>query len=103
MSGFDLQTEWDPVKALRNIAKHGVSFESARTVLLHPLSITYPDVEHSTPSEARWITIGYAESGTMLVIAQTWDDLTPTSARVRIISARKATRNEMRTFEKEQQ
>jgi uncharacterized DUF497 family protein len=90
------------MKELRNISKHGVSFESARSVLLHSLSVTLPDTEHSKPGEQRWLTIGYSEDSNLLVVVHTWNELTPMSARARIISARKATPEEIRQFEEAQ-
>ena len=38
---------WDPAKARRNVAKHGVGFEEAATVFYDPLLLVMPDIEHS--------------------------------------------------------
>lgn len=57
MSDFVYEFEWDPVKALSNIAKHGIDFEQAAKVFLDPLALTIEDEEHSL-SERRWITLG---------------------------------------------
>ena len=48
--------EWNPAKAKQNLSKHGVSFAEAATVLADPLSVTYPDPDHSE-RETRFITI----------------------------------------------
>jgi uncharacterized DUF497 family protein len=59
--------EWDPDKAESNLAKHGVSFESAITVFNDPLSRTIPDPEHSD-YENRFITMGTSSAGELLVV-----------------------------------
>jgi uncharacterized DUF497 family protein len=46
--------EWDPDKAARNLAKHGVSFEEASTAFGDPLSVTIDDPKHSV-GEHRFI------------------------------------------------
>ena len=57
--------EWDPRKALANLAKHGVDFHEAGSVLDDPLATTFPDPEHST-EEPRFTTIGASLSGRIL-------------------------------------
>jgi len=57
--------EWDPRKALANLAKHGVDFHEAGTVLDDPLATTFPDPEHSI-EEPRFTTIGASLSGRIL-------------------------------------
>lgn len=73
-----------------------VSFGAAASVLRDPLALTIFDTEHSAGGEARWVTIGMASTGACLVVIHTWDDIGPNSARVRIISARKATQQEQK-------
>ena len=85
--------EWDARKATRNRRKHGVSFEEASTVLGDPLSLTIPDPLHSG-EEDRWVTFGMSSRGRRLVVV-----LTERGDRIRIISARKATRRERRSYE----
>jgi uncharacterized DUF497 family protein len=87
------QFEWDPVKARLNSAKHGISFEEASTVFDDPLFITFLDEEHSTDEE-RYITLGLSKSNALLLVAHTDREGT-----IRIISARKATKNERRFYE----
>ena len=87
------QFEWDPVKARLNLTKHEISFEEASTVFDDPLFITFLDEEHSTDEE-RYITLGLSNSNTLLLIAHTDREGT-----IRIISARKATKNERRFYE----
>jgi uncharacterized DUF497 family protein len=90
--------EWDPAKAAANLSKHGQSFETAATVLLDPLALTNPDEEHSDIEE-RWITIGRATNGELIVVVHTWEEIDASAARIRIISARRATRTEASVYE----
>lgn len=90
---MELDVTWDPAKAQRNLSKHGVSFTQAASVLLDPLALTVFDAVHSTQEE-RWFTLGHSQDGTLLAIAHTYQTTGPTSATVRIISARAATRRE---------
>jgi uncharacterized protein len=80
------------------LAKHGITFQHASTVLLDPLAITVFDDEHSE-GEERWVTLGLAARGPLLVVVHTMEDTGPHSANVRIISARRATSFEMRQYE----
>ncbi len=85
--------EWDPVKAETNPKKHQVSFEEASTVFDDPLFITFLDVDHSVDEE-RYITIGLSKANRLLLIAHT-----ERQGITRIVSARKATKNERRFYE----
>ena len=85
--------EWDPIKAETNLKKHQVSFEEASTVFDDPLFITFLDVEHSVDEE-RYITVGLSKANRLLLIAHTERE-----GVTRIISARKATKNERRFYE----
>lgn len=98
MSAFELEVQWDPAKARRNLAKHQVSLALAATVLHDPLSITVFDAAHSLV-EDRWFTLGRAQDGRLLAVAHTFEATGPASARARIISAREATRAERRQYE----
>lgn len=85
--------EWDPNKAERNLAKHGVSFEEAATALLDTLARTAPDPDHSS-GEQRFITFGVSVKQRLLLVSFTWrGDL------IRIISARLATKQEREIYE----
>lgn len=94
---FQYQFEWDPDKARQNVRKHGVTFERAATVFLDPEALSLFDDEHSR-EEDRWITLGLDRGGTLLVVYHTYREETETSARIRIISARKATRREAKQY-----
>ena len=88
-----LQFEWDSKKAQSNKKKHGITFEGASTIFGDPLSITIPDPAHSI-SEDRFITIGTSINNKLIVVVHTdRDDI------IRIISARKATRDEKNQYE----
>ena len=80
-------------KADSNLKKHGVSFQEAASVLGDALSITYHDPYHSV-REHRFITVGMSLSGKVLMVAHT-----DRGDNVRIISARKTTRQERRYYE----
>ncbi len=92
--------EWDPAKALSNAGKHDVTFDQAATVFLDALALTVHD-EASSQDEERWFTLGFDASGRLLAVSHTYQSTGPTSARVRIISARKATKRERRVYEEE--
>jgi uncharacterized DUF497 family protein len=67
---LDLTFEWYEEKAKKNLKKHGVSFEEAKTVFNDPFSITIPDPLHSS-DEQRYIDIGCSSKGRILVAAYT--------------------------------
>lgn len=95
-----LEFTWDPTKAASNITKHGVSFPQAATVFADALTLTVFDAEHSD-FEERWFTLGLASSGKLLAVSHTYTATGANRARVRIISAREATRSERRQYEDE--
>ena len=88
-----LQFEWDDNKARTNLAKHGVSFEEATTVFADALSITIPDPAHSQ-AEDRFIILGHSHRRRLLVVVHT-----ERGDRIRLISARRASRNERKQYE----
>jgi uncharacterized DUF497 family protein len=92
--------EWNPAKALYNARKHGITFDQAATVFLDALALTVYD-EANSQSEDRWFTLGYDASGRLLAVAHTYDVTGQTAVRVRIISARNATKREQRSYEDE--
>ncbi len=86
--------KWDETKAVRNLAKHGVSFEEASSIFGDPLSETSDDPGHSAEDQ-RFVIIGMSENGRMLMVAHTDD-----GEIIRIISARELTRREREAYEK---
>ena len=90
--------EWDVRKARSNLVKHKISFERATTIFRDPNILSIPDKEHSG-FEERWLTIGLDESGMLLVLSHTFNVLSATVYKIRIISARKATKSETEQYE----
>jgi uncharacterized protein len=88
-----LEFEWDSAKAASNQSKHGVGFEEAVTVFDDPLSTTVIDPDHSLREE-RLIIFGRSRNGRILAVMHT-----ERGERVRIISAREATRAEREAYE----
>jgi hypothetical protein len=95
---LNLNFEWDPEKAQLNHNKHKVSFEVATTIFLDPNALTIYDDEHSD-FEDRWITMGISRNGNILIVVHTFKEETDERASVRIISARKATKNEIKQYQ----
>lgn len=89
-----LEFEWDPAKAKRNLKEHGVSFDEAATIFQDPLSITIADPDHSGSTEKRFVDIGLSHERALLVVSYT-----ERKDRIRIISARVATRTERKNYE----
>ncbi len=96
---FQFQFEWDARKARQNLNKHRVTFERAATIFLDPKALSEFDEEHSR-TEGRWITLGLDRTGTLLVVCHSYHEETESSARIRLISARKATKNEVKQYKK---
>lgn len=88
-----LQFEWDDNKARANLAKHDVSFEEASTVFADAGSITIPDPAHSQ-AEDRFVVLGQSHRQRLLVVVHT-----ERGDKIRLISARRASRNERRHYE----
>ena len=98
MNGRQFQFEWDEIKAAANLRKHGVPFELAATVFNDPGLLTVADLEHGE-TEERWFSIGLASNGAVLSIVYLWSESDPAATKIRLISAREATRTEMRYYE----
>jgi len=86
-----MEIEFDPEKAAANLRKHRVSFAHAEQALRDSLGITIEDPD--SESEPRFVTLGADSLGRILVVVHT-----PRGEKVRIISARKASRNEARNY-----
>ena len=100
MNSVQLDIAWDAVKAQTNLARHGVSFEQAATVLQDALAVTVFDVAHSEYEE-RWFTLGLSSEGKLLALSHTYQHTRPLDVTVRIISARPATRRERQQYEEQ--
>jgi uncharacterized DUF497 family protein len=90
--------EWNPEKARKNLAKHGVAFEDAEAVWDDPLHVIVPD--RIEDGEQRWHAIGIVGPVVILVVVHTYPDVND-EERVRIIGARKATSHERKRYEQE--
>ena len=87
-----MQFEWDAGKAAVNLAKHGVAFDEALTCFFDPGQIAFHDPDHSE-AEHRELLIGHSSRGRLLIVSHTMRRGT-----ARLISARKTTRREARTY-----
>lgn len=85
--------EWDPRKEASNLRKHSVSFHEAATVFADELSVTVYDPDHSQ-AEHRFVILGMSANRRLLVVSHT-----ERGDRIRIISARVATRRERTNYE----
>lgn len=83
--------EWDPKKAASNFLKHRVRFADSVAVLEDEHAITLRDLEEE---EERWVSIGSDALGRVLVVVYTLR-----AQRIRMISARRATRHERAQYE----
>jgi uncharacterized DUF497 family protein len=89
-----LRIEWDPRKAEANRRKHGVTFEDAQTVFADERARLIDDPDHSEEEE-RFVLLGLSSSLRLLVVAHCYR---ADGNVIRIISARKATRDEQRFY-----
>jgi uncharacterized protein len=89
-----LRIEWDPRKAEANRKKHGVTFEDAATVFSDERARLIDDPDHSEEEE-RFVLLGLSSSLRLLVVAHCYR---ADGNVIRIISARKATREEERSY-----
>lgn len=90
-----MKFEWDENKNQANIKKHGINFAEAVYVFADPFALNLPDDEHSD-NEERWILLGKSLQSTILLIVHTYRE----SDSIRIISARKSTKNEQHIYAK---
>ena len=83
---------FDPIKAAANLTKHEVSFGDAESLFEDPLTVHRPDPDGE--SEERFIAIGLGGAGEILVAVYTLR-----GSAIRLISVRRATRREVRSYE----
>jgi hypothetical protein len=91
--------EWDANKARINLTKHKVSFEEAKTLFNDPLLVTFLDENHSDIEE-RFISIGISAHNRTLLVVHADQRETADNLIIRIISCRKATPSERKSYEK---
>lgn len=87
-----VESEWDDAKRRTNLRKHGVDFVDAAAVFDDPFGV---DIEERSMDygEMRRKVIGYA-GGQLLAVTYA-----PRKEKLRLISARKASRSERRIYE----
>ena len=88
-----VEFEWDPVKALTNQKKHGISFTEACHIFDDPFALLAPDETHSSATEKREWIIGDADGRILVVV------FTKRATGIKIISARSASRKERMLYE----
>ena len=82
-----------------NATKHGVTFEQATAVFNDPMALTVFDEDHSSDDEDRWVTLGQANGQHYLVVVHTYRDQNQDAVTIRLISARPATKHEIKQYE----
>ena len=90
---MSLEFEWDPRKAAANRRNHGVTFQEAATVFGDRLASIFTDEDHSI-REPREMIIGRSDRKRLLLVS-----FTERAGKIRIISARRATKRERRDYE----
>ena len=90
--------EWDANRARTNLSKHGVSFLNATAIFSDALALTIFDDDHND-DEDRWVTLGQTSNGQYLVVIHTFQHTDSAIVQVRIISARKANKDEIYNYQ----
>lgn len=93
-----IKFDWDSNKAKSNLTKHNVSFEEASTIFSTEQVRVFVDEANSTMTEERLIAIGYSSHNRILTVVHCYKE---NDEVIRIISARKATKQEKNYFEGE--
>jgi uncharacterized DUF497 family protein len=88
--------EWDKTNSVNNVTKHGVSFEEASTIFLSDQIRVFTDDANSTLKDERLVAIGYSQHDRILTVIHCYRE---NDEIIRIISARKATKQEKKFFE----
>ncbi|MEO5360966.1 MAG: BrnT family toxin [Nitrospirota bacterium] len=92
--------DWSDEKNNENVKKHNVSFEDAREVFEDAFHKSLLDRRFDY-FEERWITLGLTKTGELLVVAHLYSVTSEGNEKIRIISVRKATANERRSYEED--
>jgi uncharacterized protein len=93
--GPEQEFEWDARKADANLRKHGIAFEAARQVFKDDYAVEWPDADLPY-GEVRIVITGMVQGRLLRVVYTERND------RIRIISARRATRHEQREYYRSQ-
>jgi uncharacterized DUF497 family protein len=91
-----IEFDWDQWNIQKNESKHGVSKLEAESLFFDEYFILYPDVQHSTPKEARYVAYAKAYTHRILMCA-----FTIRANKIRIISVRQASKKERGFYEEE--
>lgn len=91
-----IKFEWNPAKAASNEKKHGVSFDEAKSVFYDEFAVQFYDPDTSELDEDRFLMLGLSSEARILIVCHCERDSGNT---IRIISARKATKNERKFYE----
>ena len=89
--------EWDENKNLTNQRKHGISFEEAKTVFEDTYAILFDDPDHSEYEE-RFLIIGMSSAKGICIVSHCYRG---EQEKIRIISARKATKTERSVYDEQ--
>ena len=95
-----MRLTWDEDKNRRNLAKHRISFETARLVFEDPFHVSR--LERVVEGEERWQTMGLIGSVVVVLVAHTYREEEDETV-IRIISALNATSHERRYYEQNRQ
>jgi uncharacterized DUF497 family protein len=88
-----MKFEWDKNKAEKNLGKHRISFDEAKTIFDDPLYVDFYDVDHSAEEE-RYLIVGRSNRERLLIVSYTERE-----DSIRIISAREVTKSEREAYE----
>jgi len=94
---IQVQFSWDELKNRSNRRKHGIGFDTATRVFLDPFNVTRQD--QIVSGEERWQTIGRVNGLLLILVAYTVIDQEREEDVIRIISARRVTRQERIDYE----
>jgi uncharacterized DUF497 family protein len=89
-----IKFEWSPAKASANLDKHGVSFEEAQSIFYDDFAVQFFDEENSQ-DEDRFLMLGMSSGARLLIVCHCERE---EGDVIRLISARKATRNERQHY-----
>jgi uncharacterized protein len=92
-----IKFEWDDTKNESNQRKHGVSFDEAKSVFYDSDAIQFFDTEHSATDEERFLMLGISSKLRILLVCHC---VRENNEIIRIISARQATKNEIKHYTK---
>ena len=90
-----IKFSWNKIKAKSNLNKHGVSFEEAQSVFYDDLAVQFYDQDSS--DEERFLLLGMSNQSRILIVVHC--EQGDVGEELRIISARKATKNEKQYYQ----